>query len=234
MYIRQTTCVCVYIYIIYMIYIMSVCQPTHSICLPVYMQNYLFIYFIYIFTHTHTHTRTSVECTLYIISVCQPTHSIIYYIYNGIILYIYNACLLAYAFNFSACLHVYVECIYLFLFIYLHTYTHTHTNTYVCRVYIEVFIQRSSCAHDYTASRLLYCQGSFFIYTVLTFMDQQNLSQKQQQGVSALIPLGTTLLGHGIDLIPISDTDKLRATEQVENPPSFQSLFCLSSDTDIT
>ena len=49
-----------------------------------------------------------------------------------------------------------------------------------------------------------------------------------------MIPCGTMLLGYGIDLIPISDADTLRATEQVDNSPSFQPLLCLSSDTDIT
>jgi len=49
-----------------------------------------------------------------------------------------------------------------------------------------------------------------------------------------VIPCGTVLLGYGIDLIPTNDTDTLRATEQVDNSPSFQALLRLSSDTDIT
>jgi hypothetical protein len=49
-----------------------------------------------------------------------------------------------------------------------------------------------------------------------------------------VIPCGTMLLGYGIDLIRISDTDTLRSTEQVGNSPSFQPLLCLSSNTDIT
>jgi uncharacterized membrane protein YbaN (DUF454 family) len=70
---------------------MSVCQPVHSICLPVYMQN-VFIYF-YLYIYARAPTRT-------------------------------------------------------------HTHTHTHTHV-VCRMYIEVYIQQNSCAHDCTASRLL-------------------------------------------------------------------------------
>ena len=31
-----------------------------------------------------------------------------------------------------------------------------------------------------------------------------------------MIPCGTVLLGYGIDLIPISDVDTLRTTEQVQ------------------
>ena len=40
-----------------------------------------------------------------------------------------------------------------------------------------------------------------------------------------MIPRGTMLLGYGVDLIPISDADTLRATEQVDNIPSFQSII---------
>jgi len=48
------------------------------------------------------------------------------------------------------------------------------------------------------------------------------------------MPCGTMLLGYGVDLIPINDADTLRATEQVDNSPSFQSLLRLWNDTDVT